>query len=734
MGLKGIEIAEAIESLANLSSNLQDLWWLLLLIVVIVAGIAAVILFCLRTHKVTLKTISGLKKNKKYIPKVFVELNECKEVLRYFVYGPAWKERIIKEFNDIYHNYYGEILKHAVNKNDCVFHLSAFEKMSSILSAIQGKKKLHNSLKNRQYDFVEDYSESQALFEICVYPYDKALTKLEKYTKSSMSRYLVMTGSAGNGKTNLLCSISELIMNLEHAVIFITAREIKDNPERYILDHLQVPQFIKNYPKAYWKIVNLLLFFRRRYCFIIVDAINENEEEDFSKKLSLFINEMLTYTRFKVIVSCRNEYYQSRFRENLVENISVPGFELDIKDEDYNKKALERIFVVYKNYFKFEGRVSLAVKEILYDQLLLLRIFFETYANSNVDVLSICKHEVFKEYINHVALTTSSDTDKFLRKLARIMLDNEQYDGIPISAIENIPLDVDVIKKTIDDSILISKKIVTNEGTIAELENEVIYFVFDEMRDYVLAREIVLANTDSEGRINLKSILNNIFYLKERGSSPLEGVIHYTYVLFRTEKNWADLRSSNELRTKLLNLVKFPGDRRKNDLYCGRRHRVEFKNLGLRIILTSGLSIEEVEKDYIRTCLINDPCEDGGIVFDAMLKGTMVGGVYNLDTYLDIIFGIHDKECMIKALMAIKVRKFYYDYYMPDNIENIHRSLYLNDSASAEQIQRVAELFLLCFNIEDTDEHYSLKNYFDNLPNHQEIHNQMIEKIKVALR
>ena len=95
---------------------------------------------------------------------------------------------------------------------------------------------------------------------------------------------------------------------------------------------------------------------------------------------------------------------------------------------------------------------------------------------------------------------------------------------------------------------------------------------------------------------------------------------------------------------------------REGKLYYGRRHRVEFQNLGLRIILTSGLLLTEVEMDYIRDCLVKNPREDGGIIFDVMLKGTILGGVYNLDTYLDILFGIHDKECMRRAFGSMKAR------------------------------------------------------------------------------
>lgn len=72
-------------------------------------------------------------------------------------------------------------------------------------------------------------------------------------------------------------------------------------------------------------------------------------------------------------------------------------------------------------------------------------------------------------------------------------------------------------------------------------------------------------------------------------------------------------------------------------------HREELQNLGLRIILTSGIELSDFEISYIQDCLRKDPYEDGGILFDIMLDGTLYGGIYNLDMYLDILLGLKIK-------------------------------------------------------------------------------------------
>lgn len=728
MKVKNMEIVSKIHfinSLADLSGIMQNLWWLVGVFAFFVACLLAVFFFCKKTHKVTKSTINGLIKSKKYIPNLFVELNEGKEALRYFVYGRRWKKRIVEDFNKIYTNTYGDILKKAVKDKDRCFQINRHTKFKKILDLIEQKQELHELLRMRKYDFEEAYSESQPLFEICYRPYSETLARIEQFTQSAMSRYLILTGSAGNGKTNLLCSISELIMALNQAVIFLTARDIKGNPKNYVMNCLTVPDIFRKHPHFYWKIENMLLRLQQKYFYIVVDAVNENEDGKFSEELASFINEMLCYTRFKIIVSCRNEYYEVRFRENLVEKVHVPAFELDIKDGQYSAVALERIMEVYRSFFNFTGNISEDVKKNLYEQLLLLRIFFETNANSKKDVLSICKHELFKEYIDQVGKHTSYDTDKMLRSIARIMIDNDQYEGIPVSALEKYSIDIDILKKTIDESILIGKTIVTNKGTIVELEHEAVYFVFDELRDYVLAREVLLSNSDNAGNINREAVMQQIMHLKQIDSSALEGMIQYTYVFFRYGED------SEETCLNLLNLVRST-EKNSSYSYYERRNQNEFQDLGLRIILTTGLVLTEFEKTYIRECLIKNHPGDGRIVFDVMLKGTINGSIYNLNTYLDILFGIHDADSLKVASRTMRVRNSF-DGYLPGKIEDVHRELLKTNPHAAMQVQQVAELFLLFFKLQDPDEQFLLEDYFCNLPEHTNVHDEMLRRINICL-
>lgn len=199
-----------------------------------------------------------------------------------------------------------------------------------------------------------------------------------------------------------------------------------------------------------------------------------------------------------------------------------------------------------------------------------------------------------------------------------------------------------------NSGILLSKKLVFHEGTIARNEKEVVYFVFDEMRDYCLARQILLNNI-SAYNVDGESVIEKLKQLKATGASCTEGVIHYCYVFFKTDELVSKLGQTEKMCNSILDLYRIPeGGERKS--YWSMRYREEFQNLGLRIILTSGLELTDFEITYIQDCLRKDPYEDGGMFFDTMLDGTLYGGIYNLDIYLGILFGLKNKDAMHDTL------------------------------------------------------------------------------------
>ncbi|TQI66292.1 ATP-binding protein [Clostridium sp. KNHs216] len=722
--------SSTVDSASKLSDTIQNLWWLA--VVIFTALILIVALFSIRrkTIKYTRTQINRLIKNRKYIPGIFVELNESKEVLRYFVYSRKWKERLIKSFNFLYDNAYGDILRKACNDPSACFHLRKTATLEEIEKAVTSALDLHNRFRHAKEELRPDYSQSQYLFEINYSTYMETLEALQQYIEAANGRYLILTGSAGNGKTNLLCSISELLIKLKEAVVLLNSRDIEGDVLGFLFNELKLPEIYKKHTGLYLSLVNLLLTIQRKHLFIIIDAINENDNDGFGNRIVAFCNEAFKYSRVKVIVSCRNEYYQERFQEYLVEKVDTSAFEFDLKEQRYTSAAIDRIIKAYSKYFNYDGTISPAVQNVLSEQLLLLRIFFEVNKDGNIDVLSVRKHEIFAQYIETAKKNGGENIENLLDTLADAMLANNNFDEISLLELEKAGISPKMIKETVDSSILISKKLVFHEGTIARNETEVVYFVFDEMRDYYLARRILLKNI-AAGSMDGNAILTKLKELKEAGVSCTEGIIHYTYVFFRTDATVVGSSETEKLCNAILDIYRIH-DGRETQSYWKTHHREEFQNLGLRIILTSGLPMTDFEVSYIQDCLRKDPYEDGGVFFDTMLDGTIYEGIYDLDTYLDILLGMKDKDAILNAFSKITARNGIENRFLPADLVKDHKKLADIAPASALQIQKVAELFLCCFKLNDTDVQDQLIGYFYTLPAHDKVQQEMISRIRKA--
>lgn len=723
-----ISFSSVINSLSEISDTMQNLWWLFVLILTILVLAFSLFSINRKANKYTRKVIQRLINDGKYIPGVFVELNDSKEILRYFIYSKKWKKRLIESYNFVYDNAYGDILRKACDNTSICFRLKRKASQKEVMDAIKAAYELHDNFRKSDVEFKADYKESQVLFEILHYPYTEALESLVQYCKAANGRYLILTGSAGNGKTNLLCSISELLINLREATIFLNSRDIEGDILDFLFSELGLPDLYMKHKESYLYLVNLLLTIQHKHLFIIVDAINENDSNGFGSRIATFINKITGYSRVKVIVSCRNEYYKERFRECLVEKVDIPAFEFDLKEQHYTFAAINKIIRVYSEFFNYSGKISLTVRNMLSEQLLLLRIFFEVNKDSNLDVFSIRKHEIFAQYIEVIKQNSGEYIVKMLDTVADFMIEKENYDEISLSDLEKSGITSELIKKTVDSSILLSKKLVFHEGTIARNENEVMYFVFDEMRDYYLARRILLENISADN-VDGEAVLDKLKQLKATGASCEEGVIHYCYVFFRTDEVVEKLGQTEKMCNSILDLYRIPEDREKKS-YWHMHHREEFQNLGLRIILTSGIELADFEIAYIQDCLRKDPYEDGGIFFDTMLDGTLYGGIYNLDIYLDILFGLKNKDAILNAFHKISARNNRDDRFIPDDFIQ-----YYNKLAEPErklQIQKVAELFLMCFELHNADTQEELEEFFFNLPSHDKVQCEMALKMREA--
>ncbi len=91
------------QTVNEILSLVQNLHWLIGVVLIIVAFALYMISFKRRVNKRSQKQVEYFKKNGKYIPELFVELNESKEALRFFIWGQKWKIPHNTRFQPVFH-------------------------------------------------------------------------------------------------------------------------------------------------------------------------------------------------------------------------------------------------------------------------------------------------------------------------------------------------------------------------------------------------------------------------------------------------------------------------------------------------------------------------------------------------------------------------------------------------------------------------------------------------------
>lgn len=113
------------------------------------------------------------------------------------------------------------------------------------------------------------------------------------------------------------------------------------------------------YFSAYWYIQNLLCMLFNKTIYIIIDAINENEAQEFVESLPSFINNMLKYHSVKMMVSCRSEYFDLKYKELLVDKVEEEFIRIDMNLEKKNPDGSRRFryyLFLFLRFLQWKGK------------------------------------------------------------------------------------------------------------------------------------------------------------------------------------------------------------------------------------------------------------------------------------------------------------------------------------------------------------------------------------------
>ena len=501
------------------------------------------------------------KNNKKYIPEVFLELNDIKEKLRYITQPMLFYKKEIEELNGIEFYFFNEVLeklgfekkeiciedkltkpKSIDEIDNCIDSLTKiFKEFKDSIPNLDERENLKQKIPSEQYEFLLKEQGTHKRFEWFINRFEKKFDLLNK-------QLVFLTEKAGQGKTNLICDFVDKIMIKKNLLgVMFTGNEFNSLNKQQIEDvilkdiygfqntHITFDEFLED--------IKFISNKNNTVFTIVIDGLNENSNiEQFSQELYKFVEKILEKKFIRLIFTCRSEYFEERFKIFKEPSFNQKMLMIDNYMERYHRRdetlpeyLQNRLLDSYIKFFKVKSTIFDNVQNQLSDDFLLLRIFCEVYGeytNPNApieQVYDIYKDDLFKKYFEYKkeGIKTKSsysltDFQELFKVILAYMIEKHQYINIPFDSLNGI--NKELLNHIIDEDIFFRKDLIKDEASVFA-NREVLNFTFDEFRDYLLA-DYLATNV-----LNIEEFVKSI----TTDETSVEGIKKYLF--FRSRKS-----------------------------------------------------------------------------------------------------------------------------------------------------------------------------------------------------
>lgn len=507
---------------------------------------------------VSQQKIENEKRTKKYIPSVFVETSKTKEEMRYFANPMFFYRKIDDDLRRIDLAHFNELLGMAKIEPvaDNLREITTLEAPNSLselrarlvqqntaLEAIQEHVSPFSWYSDRAERFAtRDYLTGYwKVFQYSIQSNGSGVfSSLENVSKKigiAQAKIFLVTGMAGQGKTNFVCDLIENQFRVfEVPTIFIPARSLNDYPgPNQILSYITNNRFAPDVTNLHdlFTLLNSVAEENQKPFVIAIDGINEVGDLDgFVAELRVFLEALCQYDFVKIIITCRNEFFDHKFAGVFEPQFSDHLYrvkDLRSKMSDINKS---RLLGAYLRHFRIKAKLSDLATKFLGNDLILLRIFCENHEGKDIGyVPDTYKGDIFEGYlimrIDAFPMSLRQNALNLLYKICSRMLGYENFSQISVEGFDNT--ERQIIDRLIGEDIILRREVPSTGLSSLGVEN--ISFTYDELRDFLLAYYTVVELAGSHPA-QVVGIFEKI------SEWPIyEGFFRYAYVLARKKSS-----------------------------------------------------------------------------------------------------------------------------------------------------------------------------------------------------
>jgi hypothetical protein len=377
-------------------------------------------------------------------------------------------------------------------------------------------------------------------------------------------KIFLITGMAGQGKTIFICDIVDRQFRaFEIPSLFIPARELNAyRSAAKILSFILSNRYAPNTKDMHGilKLFNDIAAEMGKPFVIAIDGINEVSELDaFNAELKIFLNAVCQYDYVKVMLTCRSEFFDQKFRSIMDEPFKEQIHRIEDLKSKMSDEAKTRLLKSYLKHFRIIGAVSSRARFFLESDLLLLRIFCEINEGKDIGaIIDVYKGDLFSEFLGKKIRELPDSSQPLalptLFRIASTMLASGDFSKLSVRAFD--ATERAIIQKFLAEDIVLRQEL--PQKTLSRAGDLTIAFTYDEMRDFIIAYYLV----SEIAPLNIHDLTVAMDGLP--GRPIFEGVFKYVYALARRELN-ADVCAVCEVRSDFdrhfaLNLALLPSD------------------------------------------------------------------------------------------------------------------------------------------------------------------------------
>ncbi|MCR9137608.1 MAG: SMEK domain-containing protein [Alphaproteobacteria bacterium] len=506
--------------------------------------------------RVSAQKIEDEKRTKKYIPSVFVETTETKEEMRFFANPLFFHRKIDDKLRRISLEQLNKQLRMAqIEEIDCdIGELCSLESPDNLFELrrrlahqcgeilkIKNQVSMFSWYGERAERYVptDDLTAYWTVFRHNIESIGSgvyhALDDISEKIRIAQAKIFLVTGMAGQGKTNFVCDLVEnQFRQFEIPTIFIPARKLNDFPgpnrvQTYITNNRFAPD-VRDVHELLTLFNGVAEEFGKPFV-IAIDGINEVGDLDgFVSELRVLLDALCQYDFVKIIITCRNEFFDHKFAELFEPEFAEYLYRVQDLRNGMSEDNKDRLLGSYLGHFQIDARLSTSAAEFLKNDLILLRIFCDIHEGKSIGYVSnIYKGDVFEGYltmkIGEFPLQEQRMALNSIFKICARMLENEDFVQLPVEGFDNV--ERAIIERLIGEDIILRREVPTTG--LASLGVENISFTYDEMRDFLLAYFTVVELAQSSPN-KVKTLFESV-----RNWPIYEGFFRYAYVLARKQ-------------------------------------------------------------------------------------------------------------------------------------------------------------------------------------------------------